>query len=367
MKICLFTPTFLPAVGGTETVTDILARQLQRAGHEPVVLTPGRPAPLKLPYTVRWYAKPLGSRLFPELHARALRQAHEEFKFDIWCVNYGNPTGYGAVRLGKRLGVPVVVVSHGGDLYVDGGDRRRPRIWQRVVIAYREADALVAISPYLQELIAGVAPEHKDVTLIPNGIDISGITEPAARPADFTDTRPFCLCLGNLGRFKGFDDAIAAFAARRSDLGGMVMVIVGDGPLEAQLKAQAKEMGVGNEVIFTGRRVGNDKRWFLQNCRFGLMPSLEEGHPLVGIEFLASGKPLICTTNRAFDGMYDEGVNAIRVTARDRQKLGEAMVKMNAMDLAALGRASLSRAPRFDAQAMAESYIQLFNRLRAER
>ncbi len=37
------------------------------------------------------------------------------------------------------------------------------------------------------------------------------------------------------------------------------------------------------------------------------MPSHEEGHPLVALEFLAAGKPLICTDNPSFDGMYDHG------------------------------------------------------------
>lgn len=367
MKICLFTPTFLPKVGGTEVVTDALAREFQAQGHTPVVLAQGEPEELTVPYRVCWYRKPRGLQWFPERTAKALARLHEAEQFDIFCVNYGHPTGYGAVRLGKKLGVPVVVVSHGGDLYRTTKDRRRPHIWKRIVHAYSHADALVAISPYIEQLIREICPSPPSLRYIPNGIELEAFRAPATRPADFTDERPFVLCLGNLNELKGFDDAIAAYGMARAQraLADTQLVVVGDGPLDAELRRQAVELGLADHVRFVGRRTGNDKHWFLQNCQFGLMPSIEEGHPIVGLEFLACGKPIVCTTNRAFDHMYDDGVNSFRVEPKDRTALTAAVIRMAASDRTAMGACCRERSEGYTWAQVASRYLAFFGDIAA--
>lgn len=365
MRICLFTSTFLPQIGGTENVTDNLAREFQKAGHEPLVLAQGAPAKLDVPYEVRWFKKPWGVKRKPERTAAALVAAHAERNFDVVCVNYANPTGFGAVKFGAKVNLPVVLVSHGGDLYRSTRDRDRPAIWRRTEAAYREADAIVAISPYLEQLIREITPDHPCMEVIPNGIHVAEFTEPADRPADFTDDQPFLLALGNLGPMKGFDDAITAFAAVRDRLGDRLLVIVGEGELGTTLQRMARDLGVADHVRFAGRRVGDDKRWFLRECDFGLMPSIEEGHPIVGLEFLAVGKPLVCTTNEAFDGMYDDGVNAERVPPKRPDLLGEAMVKLaqaSAEDRAAMRDECTHRSANYSWDATAARYLALFER-----
>ena len=61
LNICLFTPSFLPALGGMEVVIDKLARQFQCRGHLPVVIAQrsrhNNEIP-KLPYEVIFYPRP---------------------------------------------------------------------------------------------------------------------------------------------------------------------------------------------------------------------------------------------------------------------------------------------------------------------
>ncbi len=360
MRIGLFTPTFLPTVGGTEFVTDRLAREFHSKEHFTLVLALGAPQALEVPYPVEWFSKPFLSRWFPERFGHALRHAHRRHPFDLFACNYAHPTGYAALRLGCRLQVPVVIVSHGGDLYRSSNDRRRPHVWRRTCHAYRHADGLIAISPYIEELIREIQPIPHRLECIPNGIDTEDIVQPAERPSDFTDARPFILCLGNLGPMKGFDDAIAAYALARDRLRPTTLVVVGDGKLARMLKDQAVAAGLGRDVLFMGQRTGNDKRWFLQHCMFGLMPSIEEGHPIVGLEFLAAGRPLICSLNRAFDGMYTEGRNAFRVPAKDVRALAAALLNMHSADIEAMGRESRRRASTYAWPAIADRYLAFF-------
>ncbi len=347
-------------------VSDELARQFCGKGHDVVVLAQGDPQVLDLPYPVRWFGKPVLPRVFPERVGKALAALHHAQPFDLFLCNYAHPTGYAALRLGRRIGVPTVIVSHGGDLYRSSDDRNRPHLWKRTVYAYRHADGLIAISPYIELLIREINPQPTRLELIPNGIDVAALGNPATRPADFQLPRPFVLCLGNLGPMKGFDDAVAAYARARGQLDDLAMVIVGSGELEAPLRRQVAAAGLDDDVLFAGKRTGNDKRWFLQNCRFGLAPSIEEGHPIVGLEFLAVGKPVVCSTNAAFDGMYDGAINSLRVPARDREALAGAIAAMSQGDLAAMGIESRRRADHYTWPAITDRYIAFLGRVLSE-
>ncbi|MGC3996854.1 MAG: glycosyltransferase [Anaeromyxobacter sp.] len=66
---------------------------------------------------------------------------------------------------------------------------------------------------------------------------------------------------------------------------------MGDGPLRAELQAEAARRGVGDRVIFAGAR--GDVPMLLQAFDVFALPSLREGLPLVGLEAQAAGRPLV--------------------------------------------------------------------------
>ena len=360
MRICYFTPVFLPDVGGAEYVTDALARTLTQQGHHVHVLTRGRPVDLDLPYPVTWYRKTHFPHHRPERVLNHLRRLHRREAFDVFLVNYGRPTGIAAVRLTARTGVPTVLVSHGGDLYEHSEDRRRPRLFRRTVEAYATADAAIAISPHIEQLIREIRPASLPLARIPNGVDPDALHAPAHRPEDlpFTD-QPFLLALGNLTEYKGFDDAIDAFALAQPQLSNTHLAIVGQGKMLPILQQKIHQHRLAPRVHLLGQRTGNDKRWLMQHCRFGLMPSLEEGHPIVGLEFMALHKPVVCSLNPAFNQMFVDGQNAFRVPAQNPDALAQAIINMHRSDLDAMGHAGLPRLAQFEWPAIAQRYAQV--------
>ena len=364
MRICYFTPVFLPDIGGAEVVSARLAQEIHLAGHHIHVLTRGRPAPLNVPYPVTWYRKMHRPHGRPERVIKHLRRLHAREHFDVFLVNYGRPTGVAAVRLSAETRVPTVLVSHGGDLHLQGQDRARPHVFRRTEEAYRQADTCVAICPAVKDLICAIRGDQRSTVHIPNGVDAAALNQPAALPADIDPHRKFILALGNLRSTKGFGDAITALARppAASAAAGMALYLVGQGERQAAWQALAVQHGLADRVRFLGVRTGADKHWLLQNCQLGVMPSLEEGHPVVGLEYLAAGRPVVCTTLGAFDDMFDHDVNAWRVPPRNPEALSEAIASAAALTparRAKIDRFSRARAANFAWPRITARYLEV--------
>jgi glycosyltransferase involved in cell wall biosynthesis len=106
-----------------------------------------------------------------------------------------------------------------------------------------------------------------------------------------TVPRPIVLAVGRLAPQKGFATLLAA-AVRWRDLGPEpLLAIVGEGPLEAQLRRQAAELGL--TVQFAGSRP--DVPALLASAAVFVLPSLWEGQPLIVQEALRAGVPIVAT------------------------------------------------------------------------
>ena len=137
MRICLYTDTALPKMGGQEMVVDALARQFLGLGHQPVVFAP---TPRKLsirgesyPYEVVRHLRFFSTQYFISLYRWFLLSHYRRAPFDVLHCHGIYPPSYLAALLGKRLPVPIVVTSHGGDVYEHNVRLQKPAIVERCV------------------------------------------------------------------------------------------------------------------------------------------------------------------------------------------------------------------------------------------
>lgn len=116
----------------------------------------------------------------------------------------------------------------------------------------------------------------------------------AARSAQKEKNQITILFVGRLVWYKGCDILLNAFA--RMKYRNCRLVLVGGGPLEQELKAQAASLHLSN-VEFTGMISEEDKLQRLEECDFLVLPSVSkaEAFALVQIEAMAFGKPVINT------------------------------------------------------------------------
>jgi phosphatidylinositol alpha-1,6-mannosyltransferase len=170
-----------------------------------------------------------------------------------------------ALRVGRRLGIPVVyeVRAFWEDAAVDHGTTAegslRYRLTRRLEThALRQAAHVFTICEGLRGDIAQRGVPAQRITVIPNAVDIEkfepGGTADAALKARLGLSGATVVgFIGSFYAYEGLDlllQALPAMLQRRPELR---VLLVGGGPQDAALKAQAAALGVADKVVFTGR------------------------------------------------------------------------------------------------------------------
>jgi PEP-CTERM/exosortase A-associated glycosyltransferase len=170
-----------------------------------------------------------------------------------------------ALWVGRKHGLPVVYEMRASweDAAVDHGSTREGSVRYRLsraleTYALKRADAITTICEGLRADIAARGIDADAVTVIPNAVDVKSFEFDA--PADPQLRRSLGLegatVVGFAGSFYGYEgldlllDAAAMLSADRPELR---VLLVGGGPQEASLKAQAQRLGIAERVIFAGR------------------------------------------------------------------------------------------------------------------
>ncbi len=164
-----------------------------------------------------------------------------------------------------------------------------------------------------------------------------------------------------------FVDAAALLAKKRPELR---FVLVGEGPLQPELEAQAARLGIEDRVIFAGFQ--KDVAAAYASLDVAVFPSLWEGTPLTVFEAMAMAKPIVSTDVDGLRDVLKNDVNSVVVPPRDPQALANAMAR--ALDDASLAsrlsRGARETSRRFDIQVfvdkMSRLYELLVERYRAE-
>lgn len=170
-----------------------------------------------------------------------------------------------AIRVGRRLGIPVVyeIRAFWEDAAVDHGTTREGSLRYRLTRALetwalRRVDHAFTICEGLRRDIVARGIPSERVTVIPNAVDIdsfqlSGEPDAAMKAKLGLSGMTVIGFVGSFYAYEGLDlllDALTEVFARRPELR---VLLVGGGPQEAKLKAQAQRLGIADKAIFTGR------------------------------------------------------------------------------------------------------------------
>jgi len=367
MKVLHFYKTYLPdTIGGVEQVINQLIRKTGELGveHEVLALTPGKNEET---VTVDGHVVHRCRTHFEIASTPFSLSAFSKFnrlakKADI--IHYHFPYPFSDVlHLATRVNKPTVISYHSDIIK----QKYLLKLYRPLMYRFLSSvDHIVVASPnYLKG--SDVLSHFKDKTsVIPYGLERNYNSNSSSELLEFWRKKigpKFFLFIGVLRYYKGLHTLIEA--ARNAEY---PIVIVGKGPVEKELKAQAAKLGVSN-IHFVGFLTDENKVALLELCYAVVFPShlRSEAFGIALLEGAMYGKPMICCeigTGTTFINVDKE--TGIVVPPGEPAALRQAMDYLWSHPEAArvMGKRAEERYwSLFTTEKMARSYVDLYKKL----
>lgn len=224
------------------------------------------------------------------------RRLHREKPFHCIDAHFLYPDGFAAVRLGRKLGPPVVVSARGTDINLYPSFRLiRPMLrW-----TLTNAAGVIAVSADLKnKMIALGVPESK-IQVIPNGVDAERFGPLDARSArkqlGLPEEAPIVVSVGSLIEPKGHHLLIAAVAKLSERFPKLRLYVIGEGVYRTELEELVREKKLQDRVLLPGSRPNEELSLWFGAANLSCLVSSREGWPNVISESLACGTPVLAT------------------------------------------------------------------------
>jgi glycosyltransferase involved in cell wall biosynthesis len=224
---------------------------------------------------------------------RAVEKDIHRIRPDILLSYWLYPTAWAAVRLGRRLGIPVLVGSRGSDLHrIPDARVRRQTAW-----TVRNADAVLTVTHDLAERARALGAPANRIHVIANGCDRT-LYRPqpkaeARRALGLDANATLLLQVGHLIESKGVFDLWAAFAKIAPARSGLTLALVGEGPGESMLRNIAAKSGLAGRLLLPGPQKPVHVAQWMNAADLVCLASHGEGCPNVVVEALACGRPVV--------------------------------------------------------------------------
>ncbi|QYU70080.1 glycosyltransferase, exosortase A system-associated [Leptolyngbya sp. 15MV] len=210
---------------------------------------------------------PAGLREWRQIgaHAAAIEQAVREWRPDVLHAHSPALCGMAALRVARPHGLPMVyeIRAFWEDAAVGNLEGREGSLKYRMTRALENhvvgaADAVFTICHGLRDDLVGRGFPGCKIGISPNGVDLSLFGAPPPRDAALAaelglGEEPVIGFIGSFYDYEGLDDLIAAMPLLHERVPGARLLMVGGGPMDAALRAQAAASPVADAIHFTGR------------------------------------------------------------------------------------------------------------------
>ncbi len=375
MRILVFSHEYPPVGGGGGKVAQDLCRGLAARGHAVRVITArcgdlpghetqagvevlrlnsGRDQPFRASFKAMlgyvWAAFWTG-----------LREVRR-WKPDLIHVHFAVPAGAAVWALHLFTRVPYVLTAHLGD--VPGGTPEKTGGWFRWIAPltppiWRAAARVVAVSHYTRGLAA--ARYDVPIQVINNGVDVAAFDPGSVQPH-----RPPRVVFAARFMTQKNPLAVVQSLAEVRDL-PWTCVMAGDGPLRAEVEAEIARLGLQDRFSLPGWVTPEAVQDLFRASDLLLMPSLQEGLPVVGVQALASGLALVVSDIGGWRDLVQPGRNGALVSPTSSAEFASALRALLGDEdrLRSARAASRALAANFDIDKIIAAYEQVFEQVLA--
>lgn len=331
MKILFSANTFFPQQGGAEQLTADLIHACQKEGHDTFLIT--QLLDKNLAQQEQQGDIEIHRVEFPRRHLFGKKGKRKNIKrmwrlffyhyhllkkekIEVFYVSHFGMNGLFPVLLKLFHNFRFVVLLHRGELRDHYKNHQLFRFVLRLGLIF--SDEIICVSDKLRDELIFIMPQLRaKVRVISNAVPKAEIL--ASKP--YQHPRPFILFVGRLSYQKNIPLLIEAFSRIAKKIKDHDLIIVGEGSEETALREFVRTKSIENRVCFFGSRIREEVFSILRACSLVVLPSHNEGHPLVALEAIAAGKICIGSNVKGINEIIVDGENGLLFKAGDAAKL----------------------------------------------
>jgi len=306
MRIVIFSNAYKPTVSGVVTSIALFRRGLIEAGHEVHIIAPEyTDFEDEEPYVFRFPAldlseqvdislvMPLKAPMTPTV--RGIKPALLHSQHPILMGDL-------AVGFARDLNLPLVFTFHTpydeyARQYVPIVGELASLVTEQIVRRYLgKCTHVVAPTSSVRDLILRDYAADVPVTVVPTPVDLGqyhDLDPQRIRSALGLENAELLLYTGRLAAEKNLDFLLRAFARVAATRSQARLLLVGKGPHERRMQRTVRKLGLGERVVFTGPIPHSEVPHYAAAADLFVFPSLIDVQPLVLIESMAAGTPVV--------------------------------------------------------------------------
>lgn len=257
---------------------------------------------------------------------KKIKKIIREEKPDI--INIHTPVpGLGDVTSFVGRDIPQAVTYHTGsmkkgnhlDLFISPYEKLL------LPLMLRRADAIICSSDFVRSGFLHKY-EGKSKTVTP-GVNAEFFVPAAGKGAD-NHTMIFVAKLESGQEYKGLKELLDAVAILRKIFPDLRLIIAGDGDMRKDYESYAKDIGVKDVTDFRGNLDRKKLRAAYQEARIFTLPTSNDSQPLVVLEAMSSGLPIVSTRIGGIPAMVKDGEEGLLVEPHDTIALADSIRRL---------------------------------------
>ena len=219
---------------------------------------------------------------------------------------------------------------------------------------------MIIVAPEIKSIVQNMTKSK--IWVVPNGVDLDYIQK--VNPLDVTRKNSIFF-IGNLVKRKGIDNLIKALSLAKLQISDVFLFIAGTGPQEKELNGLVSELSLGNNVKFLGFIDKDLKYSYMKSANALIVPSRWESLPIVVLEGMACGKPIIASSVGGIPFLVKNNENGYLVEAEDIDGLANKIISLlyNKDLQVKMGATSLERVKQFTWDNIADQTAKIYREL----
>lgn len=326
MKLIYWTPFFLPEIGGMETLAAMLLPRLQESGHQIVVVTShgSHLAPDESDFKgipiYRFHFRSMiqkGNMQGLILLRRRIVALKQSFQPDLVHLHVSDPSGYFHLNTAHAHPAATLVTFH--QLWKSFGQTGGQDTLVGKLL--RQSDWVTAVAGTILEEVRAFAPEIVGrSSVVYNGLEPSRV-----QPLPLPFNPPCILILGRLVAAQEINLALEAFARIGECFPEVRLVIAGEGDERPKLEKEVSALRLQDRVEFRGLVEPENVPELLNQATMLLVTSRYVGFPMVALEAMQMGRPVVTTTGGGISEAVIDGQTGLVTPPGDSLALAKAM------------------------------------------